>query len=133
MVKNRQVRRDAIVDMGFQSPAGSPAGVEVLPFDRLKSRVVTALAGLQRPHFHQLIAPSSGRLRFMVDFVDYSIEPGTWLWVRPGQVQRWGDVTAVDGNLILFEDDFLDPETARVARVDEPGGPTVCRPQDAHI
>lgn len=130
MVKNRQVLAEAIVDMGFRSPAGSPSGVEVLPFETLKQRAVEALVGLHRPHFHQLIAPTSGRLRFMVDFVDYSIRPGTWLWVRPGQVQRWGDLTTVDGNLILFEADFLDRETASAARIDDPGGPTVCRPFD---
>lgn len=124
MVKNRQSPSTAILDVGFRAPIGSPAGVEVMGLSELRRRNLATLSRVQRPHFHQLIAPAAGRLRFMVDFVEHEVGPGTWLWVRPGQVQLWGDLTGVEGSLVLFEDDFLDPETAESARIDEPGGPT---------
>ncbi|MEV3937930.1 helix-turn-helix transcriptional regulator [Glycomyces sp. NPDC049804] len=127
MVKNRQ---PDIVEVDFQAPVGSPAGVEVVDLGELRRRRVTAVSRLERPHFHQLIAPVEGRLPFMVDFVDHEVGPGTWLWVRPGQVQRWGDLAGVEGDLILFEGDFLDADTVERARVDEPGGPAVFRPRD---
>jgi AraC-like DNA-binding protein len=130
MVKNRQPESEGILEVDFRAPVGSPAGVEVVDLGELRRRNLATLTRLQRPHFHQLIAPTAGRLGFMVDFVDYEVKPGTWLWVRPGQVQRWGDLAGVEGDLILFEGDFLDADTAEAARVDEPGGPVVFRPSD---
>jgi AraC-like DNA-binding protein len=127
MVKNRQPA--SILEVDFQAPIGSPAGVQVLTLGELRSRNLAMLPRLQRPHFHQLITPTEGRLEFMVDFIDYTVEPGGWLWVRPGQVQRWGDLTGLDGTLILFEDDFLDADTAETARVNEPGAPALYVPQ----
>ncbi|MDN3243124.1 helix-turn-helix domain-containing protein [Glycomyces tritici] len=124
MVKNRQDRSAGILEVGFRAPIGSPAGVEVVDLGELRRRNLPTLARLQRPHFHQILTLSEGRLDFMVDFVDFEVGPGDWLWVRPGQVQHWGALDGVEGTMILFENDFLDPETAEAARVDEPGGPT---------
>ncbi|GGU25792.1 helix-turn-helix domain-containing protein [Lentzea flava] len=129
MVKNRQSAA-AILEVEFQAPIGSPSGVQVLTLGELRSRNLAMLARLQRLHFHQLITPAKGRLGFMVDFVDYTAEPGSWLWVRPGEVGRWGDLTDVEGSLILFEDDFLDPDTAETARINEPGAPTLYTPEN---
>ncbi len=40
----------------------------------------------------------------MVDFEDYEMEPGTAIWVRPGQVQRWSSVTGgFDADVAVFE------------------------------
>lgn len=61
----------------------------------------------------------------MVDFTEFELEPGTWMWIRPGQVQQWGDLTGVQGTLVLFEQDFLDPATGEMARVDEMHAPIV--------
>ena len=129
MVKNRQSAA-AILEVEFQAPIGSPAGVQVLTLGELRSRNLAMLSRLQRLHFHQLITPTNRRMAFMVDFVDYTAEPGSWLWVRPGRVGRWGDLTGVEGSLILFEDDFLDPDTAETARINEPGAPTLYTPED---
>jgi AraC-like DNA-binding protein len=51
-------------------------------------------------------------MRHTVDFTGYDLEPGAWLWVRPGQVQQWGDFTGTDGTMIIFEQGFLDPATS---------------------
>lgn len=86
------------------------------------------LAAPQRPDFHHLIALTGGTLWHTVDFTAYALEPGSWLWVRPGQVQQWGDLTHADGTLILFRQDFLDPATTTGARTEDPHAPVLRRP-----
>ncbi|MFC8663898.1 helix-turn-helix transcriptional regulator [Streptomyces sp. NPDC057199] len=75
-----------------------------------------------------MITLSSGLLRHTVDFTGYTLEPGAWLWVRPGQVQQWGDLERAEGALILFEHDFLDPPTAAAARLDDLHAPALLTP-----
>ncbi len=82
-----------------------------------------------RPRFHHLVALRRGRLQHTVDFTGYDIEPGTWLWVRPGQVQQWGDLAGADGTVIIFEQGFLDPATS--AHLGDPHGAVVRIPAGA--
>lgn len=53
--------------------------------------------------FNVLIHCTSGKGTHMVDFVDYRIEPGTALWVRPGQVQRWSDDDSFEAHVVVFD------------------------------
>ncbi|MFD5393213.1 helix-turn-helix domain-containing protein [Streptomyces sp. NPDC127097] len=73
----------------------------------------------QRPAFHHLVTVTSGSLWHTIDFTGYALKPGSWLWVRPGQVQQWGDLQEAEGTLILFERDFLDPGPVTAAAVDD--------------
>lgn len=114
-----------ISNVGFVRPVGTPAGVEVLSLADLRERAPVRLGKgrltlPQRPDFHHLLTLSEGHLRHMVDFTGYTLEPGSWLWVRPGQVQQWGDIEQAEGTLILFERDFLDLPTVTLSRLDEP-------------
>ncbi|MFF9780592.1 helix-turn-helix domain-containing protein [Streptomyces sp. NPDC013978] len=128
-----------IADIGFAPPVGIPTGVEVMSLAELRERAPVRMGrvGLgtpQRPMFHHLITLSKGSLWHMVDFTGYALKPGSWLWVRPGQVQQWGDLHEAEGTLILFEHDFLDPGTVAAARVDDPHAPVlqVPNPEDGH-
>jgi hypothetical protein len=58
----------------------------------------------------------------------YDLEPGSWLWVRPGQVHQWGDLTGADGKLIIFEQGFLDQATS--AHLGDPYGTVVRVPAE---
>lgn len=60
-----------------------------------------------------------------VDFTGYAVEPGSWLWIRPGQVQQWQDLRPADGTLILFRPDFLDPVTAAAVALNDPHAPVL--------
>jgi AraC-like DNA-binding protein len=60
-----------------------------------------------------------------VDFTGYTLEPGSWLWVRPAQVEQWHDISRAEGTLILFEADFLDPVTAESAALHDPFAPVM--------
>ncbi|MFJ8109562.1 helix-turn-helix domain-containing protein [Streptomyces sp. NPDC096132] len=129
MATNRLPAGRGIPEIPFAAPPGTPAGVEVLGLAELRRRISPAnLARPQRPEFHQLLTLASGELRHTVDFTGYDLRPGSWLWVRPGQVQQWGDVTRAEGTLILFRQDFLDPATLTAARVDDPHAPLLSTP-----
>ncbi|MFI1990932.1 helix-turn-helix domain-containing protein [Actinoplanes sp. NPDC020271] len=125
MVKNRHTRAGDIRDLDFSAPAGIPDEVEVMSLRQLRSRTGrTGLGTPQRPTFHHLLTLERGALHHTVDFTGYDLVPGAWLWVRPGQVQQWGDLSDVDGTLILFEPAFLEPSTAISAGLDDPHAPT---------
>lgn len=107
-------------------PLGAPsAGVEVMTLTDLRVRATAHardLAAPRRPGFHQLFAVESGTLRQEVDFIQYTTPPGGWLWVRPGQVQRYGDLMEAEGTLVLFQPTFPDPVTASAVGLDEASG-----------
>ncbi|BEL05358.1 helix-turn-helix domain-containing protein [Actinoplanes sichuanensis] len=123
MVKNRQ----AIAELGFAAPIGTPGGIEVLDLARLRGR---AFGTPRRPTFHHLLCLRAGRLEHTVDFTVHTLTPGRWMWGRPGQVQQWGDLTAAEGTLILFEPEFPDPATAAAVRLDDPYAPVLHDPDD---
>ncbi len=53
--------------------------------------------------FHVFIFCTSGSGHHMVDFEDHELSPGTALWVRPGQVQRWSPGADFDADVVVFE------------------------------
>jgi AraC-like DNA-binding protein len=54
--------------------------------------------------FHVFIHCTNGHGRHMVDFEEHEMTRGTAIWVRPGQVQRWGDVhDGFDADVVVFE------------------------------
>ncbi len=67
-----------------------------------------------RPTFHSLLLVTSGEMTHAVDFVQYRLRRGSSLWVRPGQVQLFGDDRPT-GDLIVFQTDFLIPGTLAAA------------------
>ncbi|MBP2471984.1 AraC-like DNA-binding protein [Crossiella equi] len=122
-------KRQSIREVPFAPPPGVPAGVEVLPLADLRARVGQRWrTGPQRPTFHHLLAVTEGVLRHTVDFTAHTLHPGTWLWVRPGQVQQWGELGTAEGMLVLFRPDFLDRPTTAAAHLDNPHAPPVHTP-----
>ncbi|MFC9757985.1 helix-turn-helix domain-containing protein [Streptomyces sp. NPDC056921] len=129
MAKKRHDVDRGIPEISFAAPAGTPEGVEVLPLVGLRHRVRAEwLTAPQRPDFHHLLTLTSGTLWHTVDFTAYALDSGSWLWVRPGQVQQWGDLTHAEGTLILFRQDFLDPATTDGARTEDSHAPVLRRP-----
>ena len=93
MVRNRHLVAERITEVSFAAPVGTPAGVEVMSLAELRSRAhPVPLTAPTRPAFHHLLTLSSGVLEHTVDFTGYTLEPGSWLWVRPGQVEQWHDL-----------------------------------------
>ncbi|MFI9387435.1 helix-turn-helix domain-containing protein [Kutzneria sp. NPDC052558] len=127
MVKNGQPE---IASLPYRAGVGAPPGVEVVDFAGLAARAAGHGVdpwSLQRPEFHKLIAVRSGTLRCSLDFTEHELRPGSWLWVRPGQVHRYdSDLRRAKGRVVLFLSGFLDGATAEIAGVDRvPALPSV--------
>ncbi|MFJ9710756.1 AraC family transcriptional regulator [Streptomyces sp. NPDC101234] len=71
-----------------------------------------------------MVAQGSGE--HTIDFVTYSYRPGTLLWVRPGQVQRFCPHGRMNGAYLLFTPAF--PETtSAVTRLSDDWSAPGCR------
>ncbi len=114
-VKTRQVIRR----VPFQAPA--PFGVEVLTIAQLWTMAPPGyLASPQRPDFHLLLLVTGGATTHTLDFERHRLERGSALWVRPGQVQVFGE--RATGDLVLFQPDFLIPGTHAATLADDRAG-----------
>ncbi|MFI6208024.1 helix-turn-helix domain-containing protein [Streptomyces sp. NPDC051041] len=118
-----------IRELEFRRTAGSPPGLELVALAGLAERALRhgndPYAPL-RPAFHQLVAVRSGGLTVSVDFTTHALAAGDWLWIRPGQVQRWGrDLPEADGVVVAFPPGFPDTATAAAVLADPlfPEGP----------
>lgn len=92
--------RDGVRRVRFKAPSGPGLEVEVLSRAELGRRVSRLLDLPHRAEFHRLMLVDSGQTWHEVDYTEYPLGPGSVLWVRPGQVQRFGP--PVDGELVLF-------------------------------
>jgi AraC-like DNA-binding protein len=102
---------------GFQPPVGTPYGLEVTTIEDFHDRHDDWPWNPPRPGratFHYLILVTSGELLHDVDHVTRTVAPGQWLWVRPGHTQCWHPPGSARGPFILFEQDVLQTETARL-------------------
>jgi AraC-like DNA-binding protein len=117
---------------GFQPPVGTPYGLEVTTVDDFHAQHADWSWNPPRPgraSFHYLILVTEGVLRHDVDHLTRVAAAGQWLWVRPGHVQRWHDLSTVRGPFILFESEVLRPDTARhLAHLTAHDAPAVLTP-----
>ncbi|GAA0464475.1 AraC family transcriptional regulator [Streptomyces olivaceiscleroticus] len=112
MGKNGQL---SITDVAYRPSLGAPLGMDVLDFAELRARGHRRgidLATPQRPGFHHLIHVSAGTLRHTVDFSEYALGPGSWLWIRPGQVHQYvaEDLATARGTIVIWQPGFADAE-----------------------
>ncbi|MEV5716900.1 helix-turn-helix transcriptional regulator [Amycolatopsis mediterranei] len=111
----------------FRAPAAPGAELEVLDLVELQRRLPSG--DHQRVHrlgFHTLTLVTGGTGEHMVDFVTYPCRPGTLLWVRPGQVQRFAPGSGLTGPHVLFTPAFPPGFAGSDRLIDDWRGPT-CR------
>ncbi|MCD9143935.1 helix-turn-helix domain-containing protein [Streptomyces albireticuli] len=132
MVKKRHERHEEIVELAYKAPPGTPAGVEVMTLAELRRRAPEGLlVKPQRLDFHQIIAVRSGAAEHTVDFTGHWLEAGSVLWVRPGQVQQFGEGrpgSEPEGVVVLVQPGFLPSGTAVAAVADDPFRPVLWQP-----
>jgi AraC-like DNA-binding protein len=105
--KPRTPRRP-VTPVGYQAPADYALDVELYPVAELRRRVGDADArGLERIDFHCLIYLTVGRYAHVVDFETEAMTPGSLLFLQPGQVHRFGDLSSCDGWLLVFKAELL--------------------------
>jgi AraC-like DNA-binding protein len=112
----------AVKEVHFRPPAAGADGIEVLSLAELARRLAraTGMDVPQRVDFHHLFAVEDGMVGHMIDFTEYVAEPGSWLWVRPGQIQQFRDLTTGSGWVVLFQPLVLDPATGAEIGLDDP-------------
>jgi AraC-like DNA-binding protein len=122
MKKNGQLLRAEIPHVPYRPAAGAPPGVEVLDLPRLIERArghKVEIYAPRRPVFHEFIAVKAGTVRCSVDFNEFRVPAGSWLWMRPGQIHRYmGDLTQAEATVVLFTADFPDASTREAVGLD---------------
>ncbi|MEX3104982.1 MULTISPECIES: AraC family transcriptional regulator [unclassified Streptomyces] len=99
-----------IHDLQCMAPEGPVPGFEIGPLEELRGRVPEGvLERFNRVDFHTVTLITEGRGEHTVDFVSYDCAPGTLLWVRPGQVQRFGPRGKLKGTHLRFAPAFPPP------------------------
>jgi AraC-like DNA-binding protein len=97
-----------VTPVGYQAPADYALDVELYPVVELRRRVGDAEArGLERIDFHCLLVLTEGRYAHVVDFETEAMTPGSLLFLQPGQVHRFGDLSGCDGWLLVFKAELL--------------------------
>jgi AraC-like DNA-binding protein len=100
--------RPPVTPVGYQAPADYVLDVELYPVAELRRRVGDADArGLERIDFHCLIYLTVGRYAHVVDFETEAMTPGSLLFLQPGQVHRFGDLSGCAGWLLVFKAELL--------------------------
>ncbi|MER5748795.1 AraC family transcriptional regulator [Streptomyces sp. NPDC002088] len=130
-----EAARADVTSVPYRATAGAPPGAEVLDFPGLLDRAHGHGLDLYPPKrlaFHELLTVHAGTLRCSLDFSEYELTEGDWLWLRPGQIHQYdSDLTAAEGTVVLFTPGFLSPATVESARVDQPTWRTPLRPAGA--
>lgn len=118
---------EAIRLLGFHPPRAKVNGFEIVDLATLhqRRRHKRPLA-FHRVDFHTITLVTEGTSVHSVDFVTYPCRPGTLLWVRPGQVQRFDEDAATNGTHLLFTPTFP-PAFSSAERVVTPWYGTACR------
>ena len=117
--------------LGFNPPEARIAGFEIVDLATLhRRRQQGAAHAFHRVDFHTLTLVTSGSGEHCVDFVTHPCRPGTLLWVRPGQVQRFDERAATAGTHLLFTPTFP-PSFGGAQRLITPWYGTVCWQLDA--
>ncbi|WP_020120342.1 AraC family transcriptional regulator [Streptomyces canus] len=102
-------QRGAIPRLDFNPPRERVPGFEIVDLatlhERRRSRGSRADL-VHRVDFHTLTLITEGSTEHAVDFVTYPCRPGTLLWIRPGQVQRFARPGTADGTHLLFTPAF---------------------------
>jgi AraC-like DNA-binding protein len=88
----------------FTPPTQSVGGVEVNTLRGIRDRGGPhEFRTLQRLDFDLLVHIETGSAVHTVDFTDHPLLPGDILWVRAGQVHRWGAIAAIEGDVVMFD------------------------------
>lgn len=119
----------AILRLGFRPPDDRVPGFEIIDLATLHER--RRRRGrwpdlVHRVDFHTLTLITEGSGDHAVDFVTHPCRPGTLLWVRPGQVQRFVRPGTANGAHLLFTPAFPPHASSADRLVTEWYGPA-CR------
>jgi AraC-like DNA-binding protein len=91
-------------------------GIEVMTLGDLRQRVsARRLAIPERVEFFMLLLIDRGRGTHVIDFSQVALQPGSLVFVRPGQVQQWQSKEALAGTLLLVDPAVMSPPGPRLS------------------
>lgn len=106
------VPRHAIRPIRFTPTNDETGAIEITTLDRMRKRGGPAeFTTPQRLEFDMLVRVDHGRAAHTVDFTQHHLGVGDILWVRAGQVHRWGAIADINGHVALFAPHAVDPRT----------------------
>lgn len=92
----------------FEQARPTTPGIDVSSLSDLPVRYGRdEFTGPQRPEFSILLLVSGGQATHMLDFTPYRLRAGDLLWIRRGQVQEWGPLDDISGQVISFDSHVL--------------------------
>ena len=110
----RSKRRSVINVVRWRPPGAYPLALEVLSTAQLRQRAPPDhFLALQRVEFYILMGVTRGRTRHQIDFESVDARTGTWMLLRPGQLQRFDFSTPWSGWNVVFRPDLLPPAERR--------------------
>jgi AraC-like DNA-binding protein len=102
-----------VTAIDFENARLNSLGVEVVSLERIRKLAANTLLYPQRLGFHLLLLMTEGEGEHTVDFRRYPLQPGTLIYVRPGQVQQWHMHPGLQGELIVMKPEALSPAIGR--------------------
>jgi len=81
-----------------------------IAFEYLDFSSAPAVAQATYPHrhdFYEVLYVTGGAGTHFIDFNAYQIEPNTFYFISPGQVHYWKTTVPIEGEILVFTDDFL--------------------------
>ena len=79
-------------------------GIEPIGLGDLRTKLEK---GAERLEFYMLLLVTEGEGRHKVDFIESKLKPGSFVFVRPGQVQEWDDFLTLEGEVVLIDPQSL--------------------------
>ncbi|MGI1670617.1 MAG: AraC family transcriptional regulator [Neptuniibacter sp.] len=89
-----------IQNTAFNNARLQELGIEPIDFVSLQDKLPQYP---ERVEFFMLLLVTAGTGMHRVDFVDYPLEAGSLLFLRPGQVQEWCDFREIQAEVILID------------------------------
>lgn len=106
------VTHHGIRPVRFTPPKDGTGAIEITTLDRMRERGGPAeFTTAQRLEFDMLVRVDHGGAVHTVDFTQHHLGAGDILWVRAGQVHRWGAIADIDGHVALFTPHTIDLRT----------------------
>ncbi|MEO6470325.1 MAG: helix-turn-helix transcriptional regulator [Aeromicrobium sp.] len=103
---------DLIRPVYFTPRAEESKALEITTLQRMRRRGGPAeFLTPQRLDFDVLMRIDSGFATHMIDFADHHLVPGDMLWIRAGQIHRWGAISDIEGQVVLFAPHAIDTRT----------------------
>jgi AraC-like DNA-binding protein len=109
-----------IPDIKFSPKNNKNMGIEIIElsdiYNRLDNEEISFSTKPHRIQFHSLLYFTQGHGTHFIDFITYTIQPGSVVFVKKNQIHAFDLINKPQGKLIVFTDEFLDSISSAMKR-----------------